>query len=456
MVHHTALLTLPVFLSLSTATARIHHSRGEHASHDHAVSRSLPKRWFHTEDSHPVHKLFNRQEDKTDGQTYAAVGSPEWTALFPPEIPDASQMPQEWKDALKAAEDAGLIPDIPVTTLDANGGQPTYPAGIDPAGDEVCNWGYECKHPDDIWNGLDGYFAVNFDDGPHEGSAKLYDFLAAHETPIPTTHFVVGRHIRNLPDLYTRAVEELNADIAVHTYTHRQLTALSNEDVMAELAWTMEIIHKSTGGRLPKFWRPPTGDADNRIRAIAKGVLGMDMVMWNQDTRDWSIALGQTTESAVAAELKTWAEGPKSPGLIVLEHESSNTSVQLFQDAVPLIEAAGWKWASVAQITEGRVDEFGAYSNVDGEGNVAVGVVGEPVEEAADSGNTDAGTGTGATGGDKGPSTPGTAKPPTGSGSPANSGNNDLADNSEAEGAAFSVAVSVRYLIAAFAAVLVL
>lgn len=198
MVHHTALLTLPVFLSLSTATARIHHSRGEHASHDHAVSRSLPKRWFHTEDSHPVHKLFNRQEDKTDGQTYAAVGSPgkqtllshlvalvcpqgtfirpsnplvigcqitdlpsgfpEWTALFPPEIPDASQMPQEWKDALKAAEDAGLIPDIPVTTLDANGGQPTYPAGIDPAGDEVCNWGYECKHPDDIWNGLDGYF----------------------------------------------------------------------------------------------------------------------------------------------------------------------------------------------------------------------------------------------------------------------------------------------------------
>lgn len=123
---------------------------------------------------------------------------------------------------------------------------------------------------------------------------------------------------------------------------------------------------------------------------------------------------------------------------------------------MPLIEAAGWKWASVAQITEGRVDEFGAYSNVDGEGNVAVGVVGEPVEEAADSGNTDAGTGTGATGGDKGPSTPGTAKPPTGSGSPANSGNNDLADNSEAEGAAFSVAVSVRYLIAAFAAVLVL
>lgn len=87
--------------------------------------------------------------------------------------------------------------------------------------------------------------------------------------------------------------------------------------------------------------------------------------------------MGQTTVAAVTAKFSDWAEGPKSPGLIVLEHETSNTSVQLFIDAVPVLEAAGWKWASVAQITEGHVDPHGAYLNVDDDGYVSAGVVSE-------------------------------------------------------------------------------
>ena len=34
----------------------------------------------------------------------------------------------------------------------------------------------------------------------------------------------------------------------------------------------MKLIYDSTGGRVPKFWRPPYGDSDNRVRAIAKEV----------------------------------------------------------------------------------------------------------------------------------------------------------------------------------------
>lgn len=45
----------------------------------------------------------------------------------------------------------------------------------------------------------------------------------------------------------------------------------------------MEIIHNSTGGRVPKFWRPPFGDSDNRVRAIASEVFGLTTLMWNQE-----------------------------------------------------------------------------------------------------------------------------------------------------------------------------
>lgn len=61
------------------------------------------------------------------------------------------------------------------------------------------------------------------------------------------------------------------------------MTTLSNEDVLAELAWTMQIIHDSTGGRVPRFWRPPYGDVDKRVFAIATEVLGLTTVLWNRE-----------------------------------------------------------------------------------------------------------------------------------------------------------------------------
>ena len=61
------------------------------------------------------------------------------------------------------------------------------------------------------------------------------------------------------------------------------MTTLSHEDVVAQLAWTMELIHNSTGGRVPRFWRPPFGDTDVRVSAIANEVLGLTTVVWNDE-----------------------------------------------------------------------------------------------------------------------------------------------------------------------------
>lgn len=66
------------------------------------------------------------------------------------------------------------------------------------------------------------------------------------------------------------------------------MTTKSNEEVLAELGWTMLLIHNSTGGRLPRFWRPPYGDSDMRVRAIAKEVFGLTTVIWNQEYADFA------------------------------------------------------------------------------------------------------------------------------------------------------------------------
>ncbi|KAI6113679.1 hypothetical protein EV401DRAFT_2074320 [Pisolithus croceorrhizus] len=89
-----------------------------------------------------------------------------------------------------------------------------------------------------------------------------------------------------------------------------------------------------------------------RVRAIAKEVLGLTTVIWNQDTNDWSLSdpVPITSLDKIATQMHTWLTGSKKPGLIILEHELSNQSVQAFMDAWDLVVSNGWKTTSVAQM----------------------------------------------------------------------------------------------------------
>lgn len=98
-----------------------------------------------------------------------------------------------------------------------------------------------------------------------------------------------------------------------------------------------------------RFWRPPYGDVDNRVRAIAKNVFGLTTVIWNHDTEDWTLSSTPpgTTPEAIQKNLAKWITGPKNPGLVILEHELSKGSVQAFIDAYPSMKSNGWNVLSV-------------------------------------------------------------------------------------------------------------
>ncbi|KAI0268179.1 hypothetical protein BC834DRAFT_821301 [Gloeopeniophorella convolvens] len=338
-----------ISLSLLAVAPVFGHPGASPLEHAHKAHAPLPDTWYHPRD-HPIHGLFRRQAGiPTDGQTYPQVGSPTWAAAYPSSTPDANAMPQEWKDALNAAVQAGKIPNIPPTS-DPNNGNPVYPQGFDPLSPQVCSATYKCRLTGDIWDAPDGVIGVSFDDGPLPVSTSdaLYTFL--QQNNLKVTHFFIGVNIVNNAKEFLTAFN-MQDDISVHTWTHPHMTTLSNEDVVAQLAWTMEIIHNSTGGRVPRYWRPPYGDTDIRVSAIAKEVLGLTTVIWNQDTEDWSVGQpGGATAASVNTNIQKWLTGPKSPGLIMLEHELSNFTVQAFIANFPLIAANNWKPVSVAQL----------------------------------------------------------------------------------------------------------
>ncbi|KAF8910686.1 hypothetical protein CPB85DRAFT_1253239 [Mucidula mucida] len=290
------------------------------------------RRTWYQERDHRVHDLFKRIS--SDGTEYPEVGSSTWSAGFPTTTPDPAQMPQAWKDALDAAVKAGKIPDIPPSI--STGGNPTYPDGLDPMSDEVCSATYKCRNPDDVWDAPDGHVGIGFDDGPEAGTTKLVQFLTEQDET--ATHFLIGINILNNPTEFS-AILAQGGDIAV-------------TQVVAQLGWTMEIIHNSTGGRVPKFWRPPYGDSDNRVRALQRS------------TEDWSMATNGTTMQAINASMTQWLTGPKSPGLIILEHELTDDTVQAFMDAFPVMKSNGWETKSVALLSADS-----AYQNSDGTGD---------------------------------------------------------------------------------------
>ncbi|KAF8575625.1 carbohydrate esterase family 4 protein [Ramaria rubella] len=313
--------------------------------------RALPSTWYHSE-SHPVRALFKRD--------VPVPGSQEWTAQYPdiwqPPMPEKNT-PQPWLDALQTAEQGGSIPNIPVATQLAAGQNPSYGEGSNPSGTEICSSTWQCRGPGDQWDAPDGHVAIGFDDGPSDGSAMLYQFL--DEQNLTATHFMIGVNILNGYSLFNEAFSNLQNDIAVHTWTHPFMTTQNNTQVVAQLGWTMQIIHDSTGGRVPRYWRPPYGDSDNRVRAIAKEVFGLTQIDWNHDSADWLMDTAGTTLPKVEASINGWYTGPKSPGLIILEHELTNSTAGAFINTYPTMKSNNWTAVSAVQLFDG------AYQNAD-------------------------------------------------------------------------------------------
>ncbi|KAF7306607.1 Chitin deacetylase [Mycena indigotica] len=120
------------------------------------------------------------------------------------------------------------------------------------------------------------------------------------------------------------------------SWSHPSLTTLTNEQIIGELGWSKKII-KDTLGVTPTHFRPPFGDIDNRVRAIA-AAMNLQPVIWTRisplatfDTDDFDLHSGASTPSKV---LQNWdyIKGNATTfnsGFILLEHDLFQQSVDI-------------------------------------------------------------------------------------------------------------------------------
>ncbi|KAK4702848.1 chitin deacetylase, partial [Phenoliferia sp. Uapishka_3] len=252
-----------------------------------------------------------------------------------------------WVTTYNAAKAKGLIPSFAPSSL--VNGNPTYPTGVSTGSSGACSWTVShCYGAADVVDAPTGIVGISFDDGPQLASPVLYQYLASQ---------MIGSRILDNPSIFQQAITT-GGQIAVHTWSHPYMTSMTDMQVLGEIGWTQQIILDQSG-KVPAFWRPPYGDVDNRVRAIAKEVFGLTTVIWNQDTFDWCltttgssscVGAGPGNDAGLDKELQAFYKGPKSPGLIILEHELTSHSVGGFVRNFPTLKSQGWIPKSIPDI----------------------------------------------------------------------------------------------------------
>jgi peptidoglycan-N-acetylglucosamine deacetylase len=187
--------------------------------------------------------------------------------------------------------------------------------------------------------------ALTFDDGPGPDPPAI-DFvnLLAREH-VPATFFEIGEQIPEFDP--TGSVERaMLADgdmIGDHSWSHPNMTALSEPVQQTQLEQTADAIRQRTGFT-PCLWRPPYGYIDSRLVSIARS-LGMLTVMWDVDPSDYTLPGATVIYRRVIAAahdgaivIQHFGGGPRYQTLAALPHE------------IATLRAAGYRFVTVAQV----------------------------------------------------------------------------------------------------------
>ncbi len=183
------------------------------------------------------------------------------------------------------------------------------------------------------------YVAMTFDDGPSATlTPKLLDLLAARR--MRATFFIVGENAAEYPEIVRRAARE-GHEIANHSWSHPNLSKMSDEGVRRELQKTDDAITAAIGVR-PTLLRPPYGSITARQKSWINEVFGYRIIIWDVDPLDWKRPGSGVVTSRIVNETK--------PGSIILAHDIHPATVEAMPATFDQLEARGLKFVTVSEL----------------------------------------------------------------------------------------------------------
>ena len=175
----------------------------------------------------------------------------------------------------------------------------------------------------------DGRVAWTLDDGTDPESIRRYALYAA-DSGVRLTIFPVGSYPgwTEHADLWRPLIESGQVQVGNHTWSHVELTTLTDDEIAADLekneAWILDLWGVGT----KPYFRPPNGPHDDRTDSVAASLGWTRMAMWS--------GLLVEGPGRTAEELVTSAAAEFVAGAIVIGH----ANFEAIQDALPHVHAA--------------------------------------------------------------------------------------------------------------------
>ncbi len=180
--------------------------------------------------------------------------------------------------------------------------------------------------------------ALTFDDGPHPHfTESIISILRAED--VKATFFLVGTKMTEHPSLAARLAVE-HHELAGHTFSHRNLSKLSREDIRRELQVTKQLI-VDLARQDSMFFRPPGGQYDRDVLSVAEE-MGLSMVLWTVFPKD------HEEKSADKIVEKVLAQATDRG--VVLLHSGRPATLQALPKIIRELKRRGYRFSTISQL----------------------------------------------------------------------------------------------------------
>lgn len=183
---------------------------------------------------------------------------------------------------------------------------------------------------DNLDNSDKKFIAFTFDDGPSKYTSELIDTLELNNSS--ATFFMLGNRMKYNTDI-VKKVYNSNSEIGTHTYSHKRLTSLSNDEIYNEINSSEIIFNDITGDHL-KYLRPPYGSYNDHIKG-----LGYNIILWNIDPKDW---LTRDSKKIYNSVLNNACDG-----CIVLMHDIYPETIEAVKMLIPTLNEMNYEVVSI-------------------------------------------------------------------------------------------------------------
>ena len=133
----------------------------------------------------------------------------------------------------------------------------------------------------------------------------------------------------------------MGCEIGSHSFSHANLTNLSVDQMQKEIRKSCDAISKYSGKKV-RIIRPPEGATNETVKAN----IGMPMVMWSVDSRDWDYRNAEKDFNTVMDNVYD--------GSIVLMHDLYPATADAVARLVPALADQGYKFVTFSELMELR------------------------------------------------------------------------------------------------------